>query len=81
MDITLISESLNFFINTLVAVKPFIVPLSVISIVTLLLLLFLFKYFTKSFVIVHRLKKLTNRLNEIQKLTVSEQIKQFDIVF
>ncbi|MBB6055362.1 type I Zorya anti-phage system protein ZorA1 [Tolumonas osonensis] len=81
MDITLISEPLNLFINTLVAVKPFIVPVSVISIVTLLLLLFLFRYFSKSFVIVHRLKRLTDRLKEIKKLQVSEQIQQLETVF
>ncbi len=81
MDITLISEPLNLFINTLVAVKPFIVPVSVISIVVLLLLLFLFRYFSKSFVIVHRLKKLTERLKEIKKSQVSEQIQQLETVF
>lgn len=81
MDVTLISESLNRFINSLVTVKPFIVPVCVISLVFLLFILFITRYFSKSFLIVHRLKKLTAKLNELKNFGVSEQLEQLELIF
>ncbi len=81
MDINVISGYLNRFINFLVAVKPFIVPVSVISIVILLFTLFITRYLSKSLVIVGRLKKLTVKLVELKDLTVSEQLEQLERIF